>query len=1032
MTTKRSLIFLSLLVIFLSQAALVFGFITETVAPQTGNGASFPDIAIDSNYIHVVWSELGNDGNTHIYYKRKTLTGSWSGTSTELVSTQQGSYDAENPKIKVDGTYVYVVWQDKTGYNGSNGVSKIVYKRKPVSGAWADYLTEVISTETNGEAFNAQIAIDSAYVYVTWEDTGNYLGSGTDRDIFFKRKSLDGTWPGSSELVSGQSTPESYRPVIAIDANNVYVAWYDHDTTNNNANIYFTMKTLGGTWPLSMEKVSTEAIGITWADAPSLAMAADGSNVHVAWRDNNEYGYGAKYHIVYKKKTPTGTWPAATEVVSTESTGISMSPAIGIDTNNVYVVWLDSSANNGNSNWHVFFKKKNINDTWGTTQTVISDESSSNTYNPAIAVKSDTTPVTVHMVWSDETDFGYGTQAHIVYRKFQSNPPQVTVTYPNGGETPQGTITVKASATDSDSVISSVSFYYTADNGKTNTLIGTVTAAPYQLSWDTTQVSGSGDYKIKAVVISDDGGQGSDLSDVVFFIDKYYDDTSFMTYTFANSATATCYLGTSSVSPLATQSNPGIQLADTTKIKAKDVVWESTSTSKNEYVFMKYNFKISQAISDVKRLAVECEGYSDGLLPVYYPGIGLYLWNNRTGVYDSRVSYTTESGNTTLATSINSSISDYIKADGTVQILLETLTDGSGMPSHAISLTVDFIKLTISTDVTAPAAVTDLKAESGPGRKEIKLTWTAPGDDGALRTATGYTIKYATSPFSNADWDAGFVTTVSTAVAPVPQAAGNNESLTLSLTSGTTYYFSLKTYDEVPNLSTISNQVSAIAKTNTAPVASISTPTATQNGNIAIGYTLIDVDTDSCTVNIAYSIDGGSSFAAAARGQGGDALTNLTASSTTATSHTFVWDSVKDIGETVYEHVQIRVIPTDSYGVTGAPAVTSDFRVNNTSTNDTLSHSYPYPNPFRPKQGVLTIKYVLNKDAETRVSIYNLGGELVKEEVLSAGSNGARQGTNQVTWEGKNQDHEYVASGVYVVCIIAEDFKLRHKIAVLK
>jgi hypothetical protein len=57
---------------------------------------------------------------------------------------------------------------------------------------------------------------------------------------------------------------------------------------------------------------------------------------------------------------------------------------------------------------------------------------------------------------------------------------------------------------------------------------------------------------------------------------------------------------------------------------------------------------------------------------------------------------------------------------------------------------------------------------------------------------------------------------------------------------------------------------------------------------------------------------------------------------------------------------------------------------------------------------------------------------LVKEEVLSAGSNGARQGTNQVIWEGKNQNHEYVASGVYVVCIIAEDFKLRHKIAVLK
>ena len=113
-------------------------------------------------------------------------------------------------------------------------------------------------------------------------------------------------------------------------------------------------------------------------------------------------------------------------------------------------------------------------------------------------------------------------------------------------------------------------------------------------------------------------------------------------------------------------------------------------------------------------------------------------------------------------------------------------------------------------DIIPPEAITDLAAATGTNGGEVDLTWTAPGDDGATGTATTYAIKYSTATIDEAAW-AG-ATTVSSP--PSPKAAGTSESFTVTgLTGGTTYYFAIKTSDEVPNESTISNSPSATAKT---------------------------------------------------------------------------------------------------------------------------------------------------------------------------------------------------------------------------
>lgn len=102
----------------------------------------------------------------------------------------------------------------------------------------------------------------------------------------------------------------------------------------------------------------------------------------------------------------------------------------------------------------------------------------------------------------------------------------------------------------------------------------------------------------------------------------------------------------------------------------------------------------------------------------------------------------------------------------------------------------------------APAVVADLHAADGTS-SSVTLTWTAPGDDNNSGTASEYDIRYATSPISVLNWDAAIQLTGE----PAPQAAGSDESLVIGgLEPSTTYYFALKTADEVPNWSGISNQ----------------------------------------------------------------------------------------------------------------------------------------------------------------------------------------------------------------------------------
>ncbi|MFH0778674.1 MAG: fibronectin type III domain-containing protein [Candidatus Eisenbacteria bacterium] len=107
--------------------------------------------------------------------------------------------------------------------------------------------------------------------------------------------------------------------------------------------------------------------------------------------------------------------------------------------------------------------------------------------------------------------------------------------------------------------------------------------------------------------------------------------------------------------------------------------------------------------------------------------------------------------------------------------------------------------------VLTASAVTCATADAATWNS-VTLTWTAPGDDGGTGRAAQYDIRYSTSTISGTDTTTWWNQASQCAGEPVPQSAGASESFAAGgLQPSTTYYFMIKTADEVPNWSGFSN-----------------------------------------------------------------------------------------------------------------------------------------------------------------------------------------------------------------------------------
>ncbi|PIT92054.1 MAG: hypothetical protein COU08_04340 [Candidatus Harrisonbacteria bacterium CG10_big_fil_rev_8_21_14_0_10_42_17] len=107
-------------------------------------------------------------------------------------------------------------------------------------------------------------------------------------------------------------------------------------------------------------------------------------------------------------------------------------------------------------------------------------------------------------------------------------------------------------------------------------------------------------------------------------------------------------------------------------------------------------------------------------------------------------------------------------------------------------------------DITPPADITNL-GTFNVLPTEASFSWTTPGDDGTTGLASSYDVRYM---IDDPITEANFGTAIQATNIPAPLPPGNVQTMTVTgLAQDTTYLFAMKTADEVPNTSGISNTI---------------------------------------------------------------------------------------------------------------------------------------------------------------------------------------------------------------------------------
>lgn len=123
-------------------------------------------------------------------------------------------------------------------------------------------------------------------------------------------------------------------------------------------------------------------------------------------------------------------------------------------------------------------------------------------------------------------------------------------------------------------------------------------------------------------------------------------------------------------------------------------------------------------------------------------------------------------------------------------------------------------------------------------------------------------------------------------------------------------------YDEAPD-SFINNLPSCI----------VQTPQSAQSDNVSINYTLLDFESNTLTIIVECSLDGGQNWIPAIEGPGSDGTSNLQ-SSRNGVPHVFVWDTITQGIKGKITNARIRITPSDYE--TGPTSATDNFTVDNT------------------------------------------------------------------------------------------------------
>ena len=297
-----------------------------------------------------------------------------------------------------------------------------------------------------------------------------------------------------------------------------------------------------------------------------------------------------------------------------------------------------------------------------------------------------------------------------------------------------------------------------------------------------------------------------------------------------------------------------------------------------------------------------------------------------------------------------------------------------------------------TTSATPPPA-----RAQGAGADSVTLSWTAPGDDGNVGTATRYDMRMSQATITETNWSAA--TPVNGAPTPLP--AGTHQSMVVhGLTNGVTYYFAIKAIDDAGNVAPISNVVRwAWVLDTSPPAAPTGLAAAIVNGSGVRLTWNANVEPDLASYTVYRRLEAGGTF-------------DVLAVGVTATQYL---DNQVPQGT---QSVWYQLTALDQSGNESAHSATASATLASAApaTAWNLNPAYPNPGPLAAPVNI-PIDVPPAGPGSAQLQIVDGGGRLVRRLDLS----GLLSGSQTVAWDGKNDAGRTAAPGVYTAWLVGGD-----------